>query len=219
MTEAIRTDNREVVLGRSARHVLGRMGLTYGGQIAQAIRDQMARLSACHLRWAWERDGCDINQSGSFIMASITLHDQDESRGDVISDAVRLAPEFFDSLKKHAVPLSEEAVGALSYSPMSLDIYAWLGYRLHSLDRPTPVSWPAVASQFGPGYKALRQFRADFLPCLGAACAAYPDAKVELTDRGLCLYPSRPPISKIMIGLTRSGLVTQLEPCSQIGHI
>jgi hypothetical protein len=66
------------------------------------------------------------------------------------------------------------------------------------MERPTNISWPSLAGQFGTGYKAVRQFKADFMLALSAACAAYPDAKVEIIDRGVRLLPSPPPISKVV---------------------
>ncbi len=197
MTQAVRTNSREVTLGRSAKHALERMGLAYGGESAKAIRDQGARLSACSLRWSWEHNGGNSNHRGAIITSAFTLHDEDERQDSLFSDTVVIDAEFFAALKKHPVPFSEEAIRHLSYSPMAMDVYAWLGYRLHCLERPTDVSWSSLAAQFGPGYKAIRQFRADFLLSLFAACAAYPGAKVDLTGRGLRLSPSPPPVTKL----------------------
>jgi len=44
----------------------------------------------------------------------------------------------FVSLQKHAVPLDERALAALSHSAMALDIYAWLAQRLHRVPRGRP---------------------------------------------------------------------------------
>jgi hypothetical protein len=200
MTQAVRNNSREVTLGRSAKDALERMGLSYGGESSRAIRDQGARLAACSLRWAWEYDNGDTNHRGSIITSSFRLHDhdEDERQPSLFSDAVMLDEEFFAALKKHPVPFAEEAIRQLSHSPMSIDIYAWLGYRLHSLTRPTDISWPALAAQFGSNYKNIRQFRADFILSLQEAYAAYPDAEIELTESGLRLHPSPPPISKIV---------------------
>lgn len=199
MTQAVRMNSREVTLGRSAKNALERMGLTYGGETGKAIRDQVARLSACSLRWSWERNGGDSNHRGAIITSSFTLHDEDERQESLFTDTVVIDAEFFAALKKHPVPFSEEAIRHLSYSPMAMDVYAWLGYRLHILEKDTDISWPSLAAQFGPSYKQVRQFRADFLLSLSAACAAYPDAKVDLTERGVRLSPSPPPVSKITI--------------------
>ena len=77
---------------------------------------------------------------------------------------------------------------------MALDIYIWLAYRLQSLERPTPLTWLSVFSQFGSGFKALKHFKPEFRRNLELALAVYPEAKVEEDKKGIVLHPSRPPI-------------------------
>jgi hypothetical protein len=80
---------------------------------------------------------------------------------------------------------------------MSLDIYVWLAWRLHTLAKATPVSWPAIHAQFGTGFRELRHFRPRFIEALGAAVAAYPEARVDVGDAGITLHSSRPPVARI----------------------
>ncbi len=80
---------------------------------------------------------------------------------------------------------------------MSLDIYVWLAWRLHRLDKSTKISWPAIHGQFGNGFRAIRQFKPRFAEALAAAVAAYPDARVDISDAGVTLHPARPPIARI----------------------
>jgi hypothetical protein len=48
-TRAIRTNSREVALGRSMRDWMERMGLAIGGETAHALREQAARISTRNL--------------------------------------------------------------------------------------------------------------------------------------------------------------------------
>ena len=80
---------------------------------------------------------------------------------------------------------------------MTIDVYIWLAYRLHALKRDTEVSWAALYTQFGAGFKRLRAFRAQFMESLDLALAVYPDARVTVDVAGVTLHPSRPPIAKL----------------------
>jgi hypothetical protein len=80
---------------------------------------------------------------------------------------------------------------------MSLDIYVWLAWRCHQLGKSTAISWPAVHAQFGAGFKAIKHFKPSFLDALGAAAAAYPEARVEVGDAGITLHPARPPVARL----------------------
>ena len=71
-------------------------------------------------------------------------------------DRVRLDEGFWKSLQEHPVPVREEAIQAIGARSMSIDIYIWLAYRLHSLTKPTPISWAAIYSQFGSGFALMR---------------------------------------------------------------
>ncbi len=85
---------------------------------------------------------------------------------------------------------------------LSLDIYIWLAYRLHTLDRITPVRWAALSEQFGGTYARRRDFVRDFHRALAPAVSAYPEAKLEIEDEGLVLHPSHPPVAPKLIGLS-----------------
>ena len=93
------------------------------------------------------------------------------------------------------MPVQEAAIRRLGGRSMAIDVYVWLAYRLHSLEKPTSVSWPALYNQFGAGFELIRKFRVTFKENLALALAAYPAAHVEADEKGLTLYPSDPPVA------------------------
>ena len=109
-------------------------------------------------------------------------------------DRVILDDDFYTALRDHPVPVSEAALRAIGPRSMVLDIYVWLSYRLHVLMRDVDVGWPGLYSQFGAGYKHIRQFRQHFIEALEMVTAAYPDANVYVGERGITLCPSKPSV-------------------------
>lgn len=198
-SEAIKTRSREVELGKSLRAWLERLGIPQGGSSIATVRDQAERLSLCRLTFRVQAAGATglLNQS---IVDTALFLDEPEApvRGKrpQFAERVTLSPGFFEQLQKHPVPLEEAAVKAVSNNSQALDAYAWLAYRLHSLSAPKPVTWKALMSQFGAGFSRLDNFRMRFLPNLKLALAVYPDARVDVSEKGLVLHPSRPPVSK-----------------------
>src|SRR4051812_14714978 len=81
---------------------------------------------------------------------------------------------------------------------LAIDIYIWLAYRLHSLDRSTPITWLALHAQFGAGMKALRHFKPVFLEAFRLAMAVYPEAEVDVDEdrTGIVMHPSPPAVPK-----------------------
>jgi hypothetical protein len=198
-TQAVRTGSREVALGRSMRDWMERMGLSVGGETARSLREQAGRISACSLKFFWENDTLDAEgwAAGRIVNSGLRFHLSEETQGSLWEDRVVLDELFWKALRDHPVPLQEAAIRELRDRSMSLDLYVWLAWRLHTLNKATPVSWPAIHAQFGTGFRELRHFRPRFIEALAAAVAAYPEARVEVGEAGITLNPSRPPIARI----------------------
>jgi Plasmid encoded RepA protein len=196
-TQAIRTGSREVALGKSMREWMERMGLSVGGETAKALREQAARISACSLKFFWTDGKGEGFERGAIVRSGLRFHAEDAMQGSLWEDRVILDEAFYAALRDHPVPLLEAAIRQLRDRSMSLDIYVWLAWRLHTLPKPTPISWIAIHAQFGTGFRAIRQFKPRFTEALAAAIAAYPDARVAVEDSALILNPARPPIARI----------------------
>lgn len=204
-TQALQSSSREVELGRSMHEWLDRMGLSVGGQTYRDIREQASRIAACNLTFAWEDQHSVGFSKDSIVKGGIHFSTtSDSQQGSLWEEKVMLSEAFFRELKAHPVPIWEPALRHIQNNSASIDIYIWLAYRLHSLNRVTPITWPAVFEQFGAGYTRLRDFRKRFIEALQLALAVYPEAKVDLDEQGLLLHPSPPPIPERK--LTQLGL-------------
>ena len=198
-SEAIRTQSREIELGRSMRVWLGSMGLSIGGTTYKLVTAQARRISGCTLTFFADRAGAQIKSRGGFVKTEITMSSRidDEQQAQLWQDRVLLDEDFYRALREHPVPVSESALRAIGPRSMVIDVYIWLAYRLHSLTRDVDVSWPALYAQFGAGFSRIRRFRAHFVDCLALALAAYPEARISVSDQYVTLHPSRPAIAKL----------------------
>jgi hypothetical protein len=200
-TQAIRTGSPKVRLGRSMRDWMGRMGIAVGGETARALRDQARRIAACSIKFFWTNTdiqgrASDGFERGSIIRSGLFFREETE-QDNLFDETVTLDDVFFQALNNHPVPLLESSIRQLKDKSMSLDIYVWLAYRLHALSRPISISWGSLHTQFGTGFKLVRQFKLHFLDALTAATVAYPDAKINVEEAGITLYPSRPPVARL----------------------
>jgi hypothetical protein len=196
-SEAIKTNSREIELGSSMRQWLDRMGIERGGKTYRAFRDQAARISACRLTFAFKKHGREGFIRDSIVDGGLSLFDiaVDGRQGRLWRETVLLGEKFFQSLKKHPVPLWDGAVSRLANQSLGIDIYCWLAYRLHTLSQSSTIAWPALYAQFGASYAHLHHFKPRFLESLKTVLIVYPDAKVVVSDdRGLTLFPSAPPV-------------------------
>lgn len=197
-SEALRQGTRQVLLGRSMNEWFRRMGVPVGGTSFAAIRDQARRIARCTLTFDWN-DSRDHVQF-SIVDGAFNLGGADDGRqGALFEEVVHLSEGFYSALREHPVPVRDAALKELSSQSMSLDTYVWLAYRLHSLSKPMPISWPALYAQFGAGFAQMKHFKPSFLDSVRAAMAAYPEARVTEAPTGLVLNPSPPPVAKLAV--------------------
>ena len=188
-SEAIRTNSREIELGRSLRIWLGKLGVPIGGKSMKDVRDQALRLSRCRMTF-------QITQGDKvgFINQNLVDTAMFSSEGGSLLETVQLSERFFMELRRHPVPVQEGAIRALSNNSQALDVYCWLAYRLRVLSGPTMITWAALMPQFGRSYCEKKEFRRRFVENLQMALAVYPDANVEIVRGGLKLQKSPPAV-------------------------
>jgi hypothetical protein len=197
-TQAIRHGTREVELGRSMRSWMSAMGIaTVGGMTYKQVTEQARRISACRLTFFTRQNDIEVRQNGAFVDQEISLFGGPDGRqGTLWQESVTINQLFFDSLRKHPVPVSENALKHISGSSLAIDVYIWLAYRMNIIEAPNPISWPALFAQFGSNFRKASHFKPTFLDALRLATTVYPEAKVQIDQqKGLTLLPSAPPVS------------------------
>lgn len=194
-TEAVRTNNREVELGRSLHAWLRRLEIPIGGKQMASVRDQAERISRCRLSFQIKQ-GTRTGLVNQHILDTSMFIEDEEAQGGLFVERASLSQSFFDELKRHPVPVEEAAVRQIANNSLALDVYCWLAYRLHSLSAPITITWKALHGQFGQSVARLDHFKDHFRTVLQLAMSVYPEADVEEADSGigLILRPSRPPV-------------------------
>ena len=211
-TEAVRTQSRELVLGRSLYEFMRKLGMEdrSGGVHGERtrLRNQMTRLFGCSVTLIYE------NASG-FARVSSFVADKhefwwDTKRPDEPSlweSKIHLGEQFFQEIIAHPIPLDMNILRSLKRSPLGLDLYLWLTYRTFALKRPLQLTWPLIYRQFGAdlakaGDKAtLSNFRAKCLRELKKIKMAWPDLHYSTPKGVLLLSPSPPRISPSQLSL------------------
>lgn len=103
-----------------------------------------------------------------------------------------LNERFYRALVTHPVPLDMRVLTALARrkSPLAIDLYSWLTYRMFALEKDVTVPWGLLEAQFGSNYARARDFKAAFSEWLPRVLELYPRARATLCEEGLRLAPS-----------------------------
>lgn len=204
-TEAVRTRQRELVLGRSLSEFMNQLGLTpTGGRWGSITRlkDQMRRLFSSTISYRQENTG---GEAGMNIQVAegwqLWWEPQNPDQAALWESTLLLTPRFFNEIINHPIPLDIRVLKALSRSPMALDIYCWLTYRMSYLKRNIEIPWGALQLQFGANYandaQGIRNFKRYFLEGLKKIQPLWPSLSAGSSENGLLLKPSQPHIPKL----------------------
>ena len=170
------------------------------GYEIRSFKDHLGRLSAAIIRLAMCTEERAVQVDSKIVTAFDLWFTKNEQQRVLWPSTIRLSEDYFNSLQKHAVPLDERALGALSHSAMALDIYAWLAQRLHRIPtgRPQFITWAAIKDQFGHGYGRMCDFKRVFRIAMKQVLIQYQAANVHEDGRGLTLRNSAPPVAKTL---------------------
>ncbi|ALK35149.1 replication protein RepA [Burkholderia plantarii] len=199
-TEAVRTKERQLVLGKSLSAFMDALGISAhtggkNGSITR-VREMMKRLFASDMaivHGGGPAPGTDF-ATRKFSIADETClwwDPQAPEQAGLWQSTVTLSERFFREILEAPVPIDLRALKALRQSPMAIDLYCWLTYRNFSLRAPTTVPWEALKLQFGSGASEDKKFRETVRRALVQVLEVYPAANVSPTKAGLYLEPSR----------------------------
>ena len=204
-TEAVRTQSRELVLGRSLYEFMRKLGMDdrSGGERGDRtrLRNQMDRLFAAQVSLIYEDKQQKLRVSSLVADRAEFWWDVKRPAAPVLWDStIRLGEEFFNEIVAHPVPIDLHILKAVKRSALGLDLYLWLTYRTFTLKYPLQLSWRQLYRQFGSNpAKAtekytVRDFRADSLRELKKINRAWPDLNYHTVTGGLVVSPSPPRI-------------------------
>ena len=186
-TKALLQKDRTFYVGESANDFLALMGVANTGGArgtSTRARDQLKRL----------------------CLTSFAYHDRSKERGRtmVLADKwvtwpgrgvqVTLGERFYSLAKAGSVPLDAAIVDGLRRSPLALDAYVWLTYRVARLERETVIPWRSLEVQFGADYKDPKNFRLKFRRTLDAIKRLWRGIEAEPQQKGLRLRPCAPSV-------------------------
>jgi hypothetical protein len=194
-TEAVRTNVPAVVLGETLTSFMLELDLIpTGGRwgTITRLRNQMQRLFSTSISCTYEVDKQWAN-AGFRIVDETHLwwHPKGPDQVNIWQSTVILGNRFFKELVEHPVPVDMRALKALRRSPMALDLYCWLTYRMSYLGKETVIPWPSLQAQFGADYTRSRAFKENFVVSFRKVLTVYSQAKAYIVENGLLIKPSR----------------------------
>ena len=207
-TEAVRTQSRELVMGRSLSEFMRTLGVyDSSGRTQTRLRNQMKRLFSAHVSLVYEDKHREATAAA--LIADLTDFWWNPRRPDQPSlweSKIHLSEPFFNEIIQHPVPIDMNTLTALKRSPLGLDLYLWLVYRTFPLRAPLRLTWGQVYRQFGAhpdkasDKRTVDNFRTKVLRELKKIKLAWPELTYTTAPGVLILRPSIPTIAPLNQG-------------------
>ena len=212
ITRVVQTGERQISFNNYFSGFLKEIGYTGNlkGNIrpARTIREQLFKLLRASITFDYsEGDG----KRGAMIVQDVKIAPKfalwwdykNADQGNLFNSFVDLSEDFYNAILRAPVPLRTDVLAALKRSPLALDVYMWVSYRLFTLQaagqEQVSLGYGRLQEQFGTGIaeKNYRQFRRE-LKLAFAKVAQYwvsPDGErqllnYELHEDGLTLFRS-----------------------------
>ena len=205
-TEAVRTQSRELVLGKSLSDFMRTLGInsTSDGKRGEQtrLRNQMRRLFNAHVRLVYEHEHGEASVSSSVAdRIEFWWNPKRPDEPMLWQSKIRLGEDFFNEIIRHPVPIDMNTLKALKRSPLGLDLYLWLTYRTFALRAAQRLTWRQVYRQFGADpakasdKRTVLNFRSKVLREFKKIKAAWPALNYATAPGALILLPSTPVIA------------------------
>ena len=205
-TEAVRTQSREIVLGKSLYEFMRKLGMEDRSGSPRGdrtrLRNQMKRLFRCTVSLIYEDERGDASVSS--LIARRTEFWWNERKPDertLWDSKIELGEDFFNEIIRHPVPIDMNTLKALKRCSLGLDLYLWLTYRTFALTRPVRITWRQIYRQFGlhpskaSDKQTVKNFRRKVLREMVKIKTAWLGLNYTTAKGVLILLPSTPAIA------------------------
>lgn len=91
-------------------------------------------------------------------------------------------------------PLDMNMLKALARSPLGIDLYVWLAYRMYNLQEPAAITWEQLHIQMGGTYGSTDNFARDARRELKKIKLAWSGLQYDTPRGRLVLQPSSPSV-------------------------
>lgn len=208
--EAMFKKSRQLELGRSLTEFMMQLNLQLTGGKTGTItrlRDQMKRMASSTLSVTYDNGrSWSLRQVGMIEEAEFWWEEKDRvgksDQPGLWTSTILLSEPFFREITNRPVPFDMRVVQVIrerTQSPLALDLYLWLNYRMKYLTRPTDIPWLKLQLQFGANYADTRQgrheFKREFLKQMEIVRSAFRRAAPSISEstdgQGIRLLPGK----------------------------
>ena len=208
ITRVVKTSERRIDFSSYFSGFLKEIGYTGNhkgnSESGKRIHDQLERLLHATISFQYKDDEQRSRLNLTVAPKSVLWWNYKKpDQGSLWGSYVDISEDFFTAILNAPVPLRTDILAALKKSPLALDVYMWVSYRLFTMQasgqEQVTLSYGRLQDQFGTGIaeKNYRNFRSRFRQAISEVAKYWrsPDGtkellNYELHEEGMTLYRS-----------------------------
>jgi hypothetical protein len=183
---------------------LQQVGASTGGEQINATKEQLIKLchTSFHITVRTDLDGEDtvffrhenFVEAGAIGIDDLLAYKKGDMEKVRWPSGIVLTESAWKRFGRDLVPVPATRLRKVAHSPTAIDLFLYLSYRLPLISRGDTqmLTWRQLTDQFAPKKVQPSVFRNNLGSAIRDALAAYPEAKIDVTDEGLVLHHSDP---------------------------
>ncbi|HRJ34235.1 MAG TPA: replication protein RepA [Fimbriimonadaceae bacterium] len=172
----------------------------------RALREQINRLLRCEIAFVREvEDGSGARDSFALMPVTgeydIWWNYKVPEQDSFFESYIELSETFYEAIIASPVPILLDHLKQLRRSPLAIDFYIWVSYRLFTLNAQKkdvlrlPV--PVLKAQLGSSFERSRDFVKHMNEAIEKVRGVFPHLQCELTRNGFTLFKGPTPLADL----------------------
>jgi hypothetical protein len=189
VTQAVKTQSPVIHLGKSFSQFLQLLDIKKGGKTYKQLNKQLERTLSASFSWTYEKDK-RFSRINIQVSHQAQLWWDEKPAKDSLSlwdNYIKLNTDFFQEIVRNAVPLDLRVLSVLKNSPLALDLYMFILWRIYKLKKPAYISWESLQQQLGGQYADVNEFSRKCRTHIKRIKAIHPSLNISFVKGRLCL--------------------------------
>ncbi len=197
-TEAKLTNSSTLFLGKTQNEFIKKLGISpTGGKYGSIKRVKKQMIKLFHSTMSLTYNYNSIHKFSNLTIVDHGFFSWNKKKKFI--NKIKLSKKFYREIKYTSLPIDLKVIKMMR-SPLAIDIYIWLTWRLRIIynKKGILIPWKNLKKQFGSNYsnssKGLSNFKIAFIKKLKYVIFFYPKINLTILDLGLKLKNSDPHI-------------------------
>src|SRR5262249_40058179 len=156
------------------------IGIEKGGKQYSYLKKQLDRTLSASFSWTysnekmWSRTNVQVSHQ-----SRLWWDPKSPEQLSLFDSYIKLNTDFFNEIIRNPIPIDLRVIKVLKTSPLGLDLYMFLSWRVFNLKESVFISWQNLHDQLGGQYTDIKNFARESKKHIKRIQAIWPGLNVK----------------------------------------